>query len=390
MTTRRDFLVLTALGVAGCRMSLGGGARDTGAGVYVGTYTNDGRSRGIHLLDMDAQTGALRPVGLAAETENPSFLARSADDRCVYAVNETTEYEGAPSGSVSAFARDGTSGMLTLLSRQPSRGGAPCYVALDRAGRHVLVANYVGGSVAVYPVRADGGIGEATAFVQHVGKGTHPERQDAPHAHCIMADPSNRHVLVADLGLDRIMVYAFDPRRGTLSANAVAQGVLAPGSGPRHFVFQRSGHVVYVVNELSSTITTFRYDPGTGGLAELQTIPTVSEPHAGVNAPGHVHVDRAGRFVYMSNRGHDSIAVFAVDADRSTLRPVQLIATGGSWPRHFAMDPSGRFLYVANQRSDSIVGFRVDATTGRLAPTGQRLELPAPVCVRFAAPSNSA
>lgn len=384
MTSRRDFLTLAALGVAGCRMPLGSVARGP-RDVYVGTYTNDGRSRGIHLVRMDEDTGALTLDGLAGEATNPSFLVRAPGDRFVYAVNETTEYQGAPSGSVSAFGRAPEGGALTVLGSQPTRGGAPCYVSLDRGGRFVLVANYVGGSVAVFPVRGDGGLGAATAFVQHVGRGADPQRQSSPHAHCVMTDPANRFALVADLGLDRIMVYAFDARAGTLSPSAVNEGVLAPGAGPRHFVFGRGGRVVYVVNELDSTITTMRYEPATGALATAQSIPSVNGPVDGRNAPGHVELHRSGRFLYMSNRGHDSIGVFAIDAERGTLRPVQAIATGGTWPRHFAIDPTGRYLYVANQRSDSVTSFRIDGESGRLAPTGQTLEIPAPVCVRFAA-----
>lgn len=384
MTTRRDFLALTALGIAGCRMPLGSTTRSPRE-VYVGTYTNDGRSKGIHLLRMDQDSGALAPAGLAGEATNPSFLARAPGDRFLYAVNETTEYEGAPSGSVSAFVRDPDSGLLTLLGRQPTRGGAPCYVSLDRGGRFVLVANYVGGSIAVHPVRNDGGLGTATAFVQHVGKGADPQRQSSPHAHCVMTDPANRFVLVADLGLDRILVYAFDARTGTLSASAVAEGVLAPGAGPRHFVFGRGGRIVYVVNELDSTIATLRYTPETGALAVMQTIPSVNEPFEGRNAPGHVELHRSGRFLYMSNRGHDSIAVFAIDGERGTLTPVHAIPTGGKWPRHFTIDPTGRYLYVANQRSDSVTCFRIDGESGRLSPTGQAIEIPTPVCVKFAA-----
>lgn len=384
MTTRRDFLTLAALGLAGCRMPFGRmirGRRD----VYVGTYTTDGRSRGIHLVRMDEDTGALTLAGLAGDATNPSFLVRAAGDRYLYAVNETTEYEGAPSGSASAFARDPDTGALTLLGRQPTRGGAPCYVSLDRDGRFVLVANYVGGSVAVYPIRNDGALGAATAFVQHAGKGADPQRQSSPHAHCVMTDPANRFALVADLGLDRILVYAFDARMGTLSARAVHQGVLAAGAGPRHFVFGPGGRIVYVVNELDSTITTMRYEPETGALTAIASIPSVNEPFEGRNAPGHVELHRSGRFLYMSNRGHDSIAVFGIDATQGSLRPVQAISTGGKWPRHFTIDETGRYLYVANQRSDSVVGFRIDGETGRLAPTGQTLEIPSPVCVRFAA-----
>jgi 6-phosphogluconolactonase len=379
--SRRAFVSAVALGTLGLRAPGGAGARERLA--YVGTYTNDGRSEGIYLLRMQSDSGALRLVGAVAATANPSFLAPTPDGRVLYAVSEVAEFEGTPSGAVSAFARDSATGGLVLLDRVPSGGGAPCYAALDRTGRFLLVANYGGGSVAVLPVRADGGLGEASSVVQHEGKGADPKRQSAPHAHCILPDPSNRFVLVTDLGLDRVIAYRFDARDGTLSRAAAAQASLAPGAGPRHLAFHPNGRVVYVVNELDSTLTVLRHDPATGSLAELQTIPTLVERTAGRNAPADVHVHPSGRFLYVSNRGHDSIAAFAVDRATALLRPLQEVPTGGSWPRNFALDPSGRFLLVANQRSDSIVGHRIDTATGLLTPTGQRVELPAPACIRF-------
>ena len=382
MTSRRDFLVLTALGVAGCRVRPEGvvpGERGSRL-LHVGTYTNDGRSEGIYALRMDEGTGALTLVGATAKTVNPSFLATSADGRFVYAVNETTEHEGRKSGAVSAFARDET-GQLALLSRQPSGGGAPCYIALDRGGRYVLVANYVGGSVAAFPINPGGGLRAASAFVQHEGRGANAQRQEGPHAHCIMADPSNQFVLVADLGLDRIIVYRFDERLGALTR--VREGVLAPGAGPRHLVFDRDARNVYVVNELNSTLTVFSWDSATGSLAERQTVTTLPEPFTGQNAPADIHFHPNGRFLYMSNRGQNSIVSYTVETE-GLLTPLQTISTGGNWPRNFVLDPSGRYLFVANQRSDSIVGFRIDGSTGRLTPTGHRLTVPLPVCLQFA------
>jgi 6-phosphogluconolactonase len=382
--SRRDFFGVTALGIAGLGAARSAGERTVEDPLYVGTYTHDGKSKGIYLVKMTRVTGTLRVVGLMAETVEPSFLTVSPNGRYVYSVNETTEYEGKPSGAVSAFARDRASGSLTLINRVPSRGGAPCYITLDRAGKFVLVANYVGGSVAVFPILDGGGLGDATAFVQHVGHGPDSDRQSSPHAHCIMPDPANRFVLVADLGLDRLLVYRFDARAGTLRTDPVQQREMAPGAGPRHLAFHPSGRIVYVVNELDSTVSTLRYDAATGALGVLQTLPSVGEPMTGQNAPADVHVHPSGRFLYMSNRGHDSIAAFAIDKRTSTLRPLQLEPTGGNWPRNFAIDPSGRFLFVAHERSSTIVTHRIDARTGKLTPTGQTLELPSPVCIRFA------
>ena len=386
--SRRDFIAVAALGATGLgvRRAEEPIAEDL---LYVGTYTNDGRSKGIYLLRMARQTGALRLVGLAAETTEPSFLTPTSDGAFVYAVSETTEYQGKPSGAVSAFARERSSGALTFINGLPSGGGAPCYVTLDGSGKFVLVANYVGGSVAVFSRRKDGGLGEQTSFVQHVGHGPDADRQSSPHAHCIIPDQSNRFALVADLGLDRVLVYGFDAKVGKLTVSPVAEAVMASGAGPRHLAFHPSGRILYVVNELDSTVSTLRYDRSTGRLSVLQTVPSVSEPVARRNAPADIHVHASGRFLYMSNRGHDSIAGFAIDKSTSTLRPLQLEATGGAWPRNFVIDPSGRFLFVANQRSDTIVTHRVDTRTGRLAQTGQILELPSPVCIRFApAPSR--
>ena len=383
VVSRRDFLAITALGLAGLGASRLADERTAEDPVYVGTYTHDGRSKGIYLLKMTRGTGALRTVGLVAETVEPSFLTISPNGRFVYSVNETTEFEGKPSGAVSAFARDRATGNLTFLNRVPSGGGAPCYITLDRAGKFVLVANYVGGSVAVFPIRKDGGVGDATAFLQHVGHGADAERQSSPHAHCIMPDPANRYVLVADLGLDRVLVYRFDARAGKLQTAPAERLAMAPGAGPRHLAFHPNGRIVYVVNELDSTVSTLRYHAATGALTMLQTIPALNEPTTGKNSAADVHVHPSGRFLYMSNRGPDSIAAFAIDGKTSTLRPLQLEPTGGHWPRNFAIDPSGRFLFVANQRSDTIDTHRIDTATGRLTPTGQRLELPSPVCIRF-------
>ncbi len=385
--SRRDFVSLTALGAFGARTldasSIASEARAHRL-LYVGTYTSNGRSKGIYRVRMSRDTGALTVVGVAAAASNPSYLTLSADGRFVYAVNEVSELDGRPTGGVTAFGRDRHSSTLHELASQPTGGTAPCYVATDRRGKWLFVANYGGGSVSVFPILADGRVGAVTSHVEHHGQGPDPARQKAPHAHCVLSDPSNRFVLVADLGLDRVLVYGFDENSGTLTPAPTEQGTLAPGAGPRHFAFHPGGQSVYVTNELNSTVTVFRYDTGTGSLSERQTLPAVSEATAERNYPADIHVHPSGRFVYVSNRGHNSIAAFAVDSATAELRSLQLMPTGGNWPRQFAIDSSGEFLLVANQKSDDIHSFRIDPENGRLTATGRSVSLQEPVWIGFA------
>lgn len=382
---RREFIALSALGIAGCAVRRIGTTKEADRMLYVGTYTDKTASRGIYRLRLSPGSGALSIDGIAAETLNPSFVALSPDGASAFAVNEVGELDGHPGGGITAFGRDAGSGALRQLGREFTNGADPCYASTDRSGRFLFVANYSGGSVAMYPVRPGGGIGSIAAFIQHHGHGPNAERQEGPHAHCVIPDPMNRFVLVADLGLDRIMVYRFDAQSGTLNTATAGQGMLAPGSGPRHLAFHPGGRILYVTNELSSTITAFRYDADTGSLTELQTIPSVSEPTTVQNFPADIHIHPSGRFLYMSNRGHNSIAAFTIDPVTSKLSPLQLTPTGGDWPRNFAIDPSGDFLIVANQRSDSIHSFRIDSMSGRLRATGQHVSVPAPVCIRYVA-----
>ncbi len=358
---------------------------DPGHLVYVGTYTEHGRTDGIYRFRVDPRTGAWRPLGATDAGPNPSFLALHPQGRVLYAVNEVEQYEGAASGAVSAFAIDPATGGLTLLGRRASRGGAPCYVSVDRAGRFALVANYVGGNVAAFPLAADGSLGEAPQVLQHAGSGPRADRQEKPHAHSILPDPSGRFALSADLGTDQILVYALGSAAGALAPAAVPAVALPPGAGPRHLAFHPAGRFVYVTNELDLTVGVFRFDPRTGALAAVQTVPVVSGPGAGDRTTADLHLAPSGRFLYASVRGEDSLVVFAIDQATGMLTQVQRVSTGGHLPRNFGLDPSGRFLYAANQRSDSIVGFRVDPASGRLTPSGVKVEVPAPVCVRFAA-----
>jgi 6-phosphogluconolactonase len=352
--------------------------------VYVGTYTEK-ESKGIYAYRFDPATDQLTSLGLAAETVDPSFLAVDPSRRFLYAVNEISQYEGRSSGGVSAFAIAPGTGKLTFLNEVPSGGAGPCHLSLDKTGRYVLVANYGGGSLAVFPILKDGRLGEASAFVQHHGASINPQRQEGPHAHSIYVSPDNRFVLSADLGLDEVLVYRFDATKGTLKPNYPAFAVVSSGAGPRHFAFHPSGKFGYVIDEMLSTITVFSYEPASGTLEVLQTLPTLPQDFKGQSSAAEVEVHPSGKFLYGSNRGHDSIAVFAINTRKGTLTPAGYAPTLGKEPRSFAIDPTGRYLFAANQNSDSIVQFRIDPNNGRLTPTGQVLEVPSPVCVTFVA-----
>jgi 6-phosphogluconolactonase len=350
--------------------------------IYIGTYTS-APSQGINVGQLDLADGGLKLEGVAAETKNPSFLAVHPNRRFLYAVGEIADFAGKRTGAVSAFRIVPATGRLELLNQQSSGGAGPCHVTVDPTGRNVLAANYSGGSVSVLPIRKDGTLGAATAFVQHEGSGADPRRQQGPHAHSINLDAANRFAFAADLGLDKIMIYRFDPAAGTLNANDPAWAAVAPGSGPRHFAFHPSAKFAYVINELKSTLTAFRYEAARGALDELQTLSTLPAGPVEGNTTAEVQVHPSGKFVYGSNRGHDSIAVFAVDAASGQLKPVEHESTQGKTPRNFGIDPTGQFLLACNQGSNSIVGFRIDQQTGELTPTGQKLDVPSPVCVKF-------
>ena len=356
--------------------------------VYFGTYTGP-KSQGIYVSRFDAATGRLSTPELAVATPNPSFLVSHPNGRRLYAVNELDEFRGEKAGSASAFAIDATTGRLSLLGDASTKGTGPCHLSLDKTARHLFVANYGGGSVAVLPVREEGGLGPASSFVQHTGRGP-KDNQEAPHAHAIAVDPANRFALVADLGLDKLLVYAFDAAAGTLGVAPATFAALKPGSGPRHFAFHPNGRFVFEVNEITLTLGSFRYDPASGSLTEIQTVSTLPDGVAVTPemSGAEIEIHPSGRFVYASNRGHDSIAVFAVDGDKGTLRKVEVVLAGGKTPRGFTLDPTGAFLLAANQGSDTVVVFRIDPATGRLTRTAHSVTVGTPVSVAFApAPS---
>jgi 6-phosphogluconolactonase len=353
---------------------------------YVGTYTQDGStSKGIYAYRYDAATQEVTSLGLAAETTNPSWVALHPNRRFLYAVNEVQNYNGPNSGGVSAFAIDRATGKLTFLNEVASRGADPCYITVDQSGKYVLVANYTGGSIAAFPISADGKLGKASAFVQHTGHSLNPKRQEAPHAHSIDLSPDERFAFVDDLGLDQLLVYKFDKSKGSLKPNKPPFAPLDAGAGPRHFALHPSGQFAYVVSEMASTVTAFSVDLKAGMLHRSQTISTLPDDFKGENDDAEVEVHPSGKFLYASNRGHDSITVFAIDSSKGTLTVVEHASTQGKTPRNFAIDPTGTLLFAENQQSNNIVIFRIDEKSGKLTPTGRVLEVGQPVCVKFLA-----
>ncbi|MGA2662476.1 MAG: lactonase family protein [Verrucomicrobiota bacterium] len=353
--------------------------------VYIGTYTAGAKSQGIYLARLDSATGRLGAPELAAKTANPSFLAAHPNRRFLYAVGETGNFRGTPAGLVSAFGIAADSGKLTLLNEQSSGGAGPCHLAVDRTGKWLLVANYGSGSIAVLPIQEDGALGEPGAIVQHHGSSVNPQRQEGPHAHFITPGPANRFVLTCDLGLDKVLVYRLDPVKGTLVPNDPPSASLRPGAGPRHLAFHPNGRLLFVISEMGSSLTAFSWDSRRGALKELETVSTLPAGFAGKSTCAEVQVHPSGKFLYGSNRGHDSIAVFAVDSRTGKLSLLEHQSTQGKTPRHFAIDPAGRWLLAENQDSDNIVVFRIDAQTGRLTPAGQEIKVGSPVCVEFVA-----
>lgn len=383
-TFRCKIVGIGLLILASCLAASGAAAQKGGFFLYVGTYTLAGsESKGIYAYRFDPAARKIRSIGLAAETLNPSFLAVHPSHRFLYAVNEIGDYQGKKSGAVSAFSIDHATGKLTLLNQVASHGVDPCYISLDRTGKFVLVANYTSGSVAVFPVLDDGRLGEATAVVQHSGHGPNPQRQEGPHAHSIDLTPDNRFAIVDDLGLDETLTYKFDSGKGSLTSNDPAFVKEDPGAGPRHFVLHPNGKFAYVINEMESTVSAFAFDAGNGSLRPLQTITTLPKTFHGHSDAAEIEVAASGKFLYASNRGSDSIAVFAVDQSKGTLTPIEYASTKGESPRNFEIAPGGSLLFAANEKSDNIVVFRINPATGRLTPTGKVLELSQPVCVRF-------
>jgi len=361
--------------------------------VYFGTYTGGANSsKGIYRSALDLETGKLSAPVLAAEARNPSFIEVHPNGKFLYAVSE---YGG--DGSVSAYAIDtdtrwggaqrSPEGDLKFLNERPSGGAGPCHVSIDYAGKNLLVANYGSGSASVIPIKPDGTLGELTGFAQHYGSGVNTRRQEGPHAHSANVSPDNRFVFVADLGIDKIMIYRLDIEKGTIVANSPSFAKVKPGAGPRHFAFHPNGKFAYVINELDCTVTAFAYESASGALTEIQTITTVADGFDGSNTCAEVRVHPSGKFLYGSNRGHDSIVVYRVDQSNGTLTFVEHETADIKTPRNFNIDPTGKFCLVANQDKDSVVVFRINQETGTLEPTGHKISIAKPVCIRFLKPN---
>ncbi len=351
--------------------------------VFIGTYTR-GKSKGIYRAVLDLKTGKLTEPKLAAETKNPSFLAIHPSGKYLYSVGELSKFQGKRAGAVNAFSLNPKTGKLKFLNQQSSKGAGPCHLVVDKTGQYVLVANYGGGSVCVLKIAKGGKLGKTTAFIQHKGSSVDPNRQKGPHAHSINLDAANRFAFVADLGLDKVLIYKFTAKKGSLGESKTKAITLAPGAGPRHFAFHPSRKFAYVINEMKSTITAMKYDPETGGLKKLQTLSTLPKPTKG-NSTAEVVVHPSGKFVYGSNRGHNSIAIFQVNQSTGKLTRIGNEGRGIKVPRNFAIDPTGKYLLVASQAGNTVAVFRINQNTGVLVPTGSTVEVPTPVCVRFLA-----
>jgi len=380
--SRRQFLKAGGIGVFGL-MASRDEAWSSQSGeltLYVGTYTS-GKSEGIYVYRMDRNTGALTRFS-SIKSVNPSFLTIDRSKRYLYAVNEVGEYAGKKGGGVSAFAIDPVNGNLRLLNEQATQGADPCYVSIDNKKDALLVANYTGGSVTVLPVRADGTIGMATDVKQHEGSGP-KEQQKGPHAHCVILDRNERYALASDLGIDKVMIYRFDRATRKLTPTNQPFAELTAGAGPRHLTFHPSGKYLYVISELDSTMTSFKYNELIGTLTLIETVSTLPGDFTGTSYCADAHVSASGRFLYGSNRGHNSIVVFEIDPETGKLKLIEHTSTGGDWPRNFTIAPTNKLLLVANQRSDNVVTFNIDQTTGRLTPTGHNEQIPSPVCLKF-------
>ncbi|MDX2037870.1 MAG: lactonase family protein [Isosphaeraceae bacterium] len=351
--------------------------------VYIGTYTGNGKSRGIYQFDFDPSSGRLTPLGIAAEEKDPSFLAIHPNRKTLYAVSELGDYEGKPTGAVASFAVDPSTGKLRKLNAQPSGGGAPCHLVVDKTGRAVLVANYSGGSVESLPIEADGSLGKPASVIRHEGKVHLPQRQGGPRGHSINLDAANRFAVAADLGLDELRVYEFDAAKATLTPHDPPFAKVGLGTGPRHFAFHPSQKFAYTCLEITSGVTALTYDATKGVLEPIQTLSTLPPEGKEGNSTAQILVHPSGKFVYVSNRGHDSIAGFAVDESTGKLTALDRTPTGGKTPRNFGIDPSGRYLIAANQNSDTLVVFAIDAATGKLTQVGEPVSVPSPVCVAF-------
>jgi 6-phosphogluconolactonase len=344
--------------------------------LYVGTYTK-GRKEGIFIFQYNQKTGELFQVA-ATEAQEASYLALDKKNRVLYSVNELTNYQGNPSGAISAFAVEKKTGKLSFINKESSEGGAPCYITVDPENKFVLTANYLGGNIVMHPIK-NRKLSPISDNKNHEGSGPNKSRQTDPHAHCIILDPKKEYALAADLGTDQILIYKVDAKNKKLNHHSTTS--TKPGAGPRHITFHQNGKYAYLINELNSTVGTYSYSKGT--LEELQNLPMLPMDFSGISYCADIKVSPDGKFLYGSNRGHDSITVFEIDHASGKLNYVEHVSTEGHWPRNFTLDPSGNFLLVANERSNNVITFKVNKESGKLEKTGIITEVPAPVCLLF-------
>lgn len=357
--------------------------------IFVGTYTGrlghvDGKAEGIYTYRLDNATGALTQASLATGVANPSFLTLDPQQRFLYAVAEVTDYQGKKGGAAYAYAVDGKSGALTYLNEQPTVGDSPCYISVDATGKYALAANYTSGSVIMYPILADGRLGEASDFRQHEGSSVNPQRQQGPHAHSFFVAPDNRFAFAPDLGMDKVMIYQLDLDNGKLIPGDQPWVETEPGGGPRHFDAHPNRKFAYCNLEIGNKVIVFAYDEAQGTLNQVQSISTLPEGFSERSHTADLHVHPSGNFLYCSNRGHDSIAMFRIDQRSGQLTFLGTEPTQGNTPRNFAINPEGTLLLAANQNSSNVSAYTIDQTTGKLTPTGALSTVPTPVCLKFA------
>lgn len=354
--------------------------------VYVGTFTGTpAASKGIYSFSLKSQGAetSLVPMGVAAETQSPTFLAVDSKRQLLFCANEVNSYDGKPTGAISSFSIDSATGKLTLINQRPSMGASPCHIVLDKTGKNLLVANYASGTAAVLPVGANGELGEATSVVQDTGKGPNSKRQEGPHAHCVALSPDNRFAFVCDLGIDKVMIFKLDAEHGKLIPNDPPFAQTKPGAGPRHITFHPNGKFAYLINELDSTVSAFAYDAKTGALKEMQTLSALPNNFKDFSKAAEIAVASSGKFLYVSNRGRETVVAFAIDPEKGTLHWVEEQNCGGKSPRHFGITPSGKYMLVCNQDSDSVVPYSIDVLSGRLKQDGPSTKVPAAVCAVF-------
>lgn len=387
--TRREFLTIGGIGTAGillAKSAKGFSNMDKKSKemlLYVGTYTQKG-SKGIYVYKFNQETGALSKFYTVKDVVEPSYLTIDQSRKYLYAVNETEEYEGKKSGAVSAFAIDQKTGDLTFLNKVPSLGGAPCFIIVSENEKFVLVANYLGGNVSVFPVESDGKIATSIDLQQNTGTGPNKDRQEAAHAHSINLDAKNRFAYLCDLGVDKVFIYEFDAKNGKLKPNPAQEFYQTkPGAGPRHFTFQENGKFAFLICELAGTISSLAFDSEKGTLKEIQTVSTLPANFKGANTCADIHISPDGKFLYGSNRGHDSLVVYGIDEKTGRLNYVEHTSTGGKTPRNFTISPNGKFLLAANQNSDSIIVFSIDGKSGKLTQTANKVNVSMPVCLKL-------